>query len=218
MSRTALIPLALSLALPAAAQTWDLRLETPFPKGQNLPQTLLSGSGDLVRGDLDTGRGLILSANHRLVRVGPVLKLEYGCEFSHWQADGSLLETGSSTLSSTTQLRQTGLGLGLNAQFWLPFTGLAGELGLIGRVQHYRFEAGGAEQSETLARPWLRAGIRYRTDLPFSPYLAASYQQPITRNHPVHVTGASDLSAYLSAQGSGQEFERMWTFGLGVMF
>lgn len=207
--------LALTAALPLAAQTWDLRLELPFPKGQNLPQTLISGSGELVRGGLDTGHGYILSASHRLVRVGPVLKLEWGTEFSHWQADGQLL---NGTAISSTQLRQTGLGLGLNAQFWLPFTGAAGELGLIERVQHYSFEAAGEKQTETLARPWLRVGLRYRLPLPFAPYLAASYQQPITKDQPVKLQSTADVQGYLKAQGSGQEFERMWTFGLGVMF
>ncbi|WP_005035960.1 hypothetical protein [Holophaga foetida] len=207
--------LALATSLPLAAQTWDLRLEVPFPKGQNLPQTMISGSGELVRGDLDTGHGLIFSASHRLIRVGPILKLEWGTEFSHWRADGQLL---NGTELSSTQLRQTGLGLGLNAQFWLPFTGLAGELGAIERVQHYRFEAAGVKQTETLARPWLRVGLRYRLPLPLDPYIAASYQQPITKDHPVKLQSTGELQDYLKAQGSGQEFERMWTFGLGVMF
>jgi len=51
-----------------------------------------------------------------------------------------------------------------------------------------------------------------------SPYLAASYQQPLSKDHPVRVNSVQDLSAYLSAQGSGQEFSRMWTFGVGVQF
>jgi len=213
MSR--LTAIALATALPLAAQTWDLRVEVPFPRGQNLPQTLISGSGDLVRGNLDTGRGLILSANHRIIRVGPVLKLEWGAEFSRWQADGTFVQD---TVLSSTQLRQTGLGLGLNAQFWVPFTGAAGELGVIGRVQRYRYEADGARQTETIARPWLRAGLRYRLPLPLDPYVAASYQQPITKERPVKVDSASDLASYLKAQGSGQEFERIWTFGVGVAF
>lgn len=205
----------LACTLPLAAQTWDLRMEVPFPKGQNLPKTMISGSGELVRGDLDTGHGFIFTANHRLIRVGPVLKLEWGAEFSHWQADGQFVQD---TAVSSTQLRQTGFGLGLNAQFWLPFTGAAGELGVIERVQRYKFEAAGTKETETLARPWLRVGLRYRLPLPFDPYVAASYQQPINKDHPVKINNAGDVQDYMKAQGSGQEFERMWTFGLGVMF
>jgi len=207
--------LALAAALPLAAQTWDVRLEVPFPKGQNLPQTLISGTGQLVRGDTDTGHGFTVSANHRLLRVNPVLKLEWGAEFSDWRANGQIVQD---TVLSSSQLRQVGIGLALNAQFWLPFTGCAGEVGLIGRLQRYQFEAEGTQETEYLARPWLRVGLRYRTDLPFSPYLAASYQQPITKNHPLEIHNAGNVQDLLKAQGSGLEFERMWTFGVGVMF
>jgi hypothetical protein len=34
----------------------------------------------------------------------------------------------------------------------------------------------------------------------------------------VRLNSASDLAAYFRAQGSGQEFERLWTFGVGVTF
>jgi hypothetical protein len=34
----------------------------------------------------------------------------------------------------------------------------------------------------------------------------------------VKLGSASDLAAYFAAQGNGQEFERMWTFGVGVTF
>ncbi|MCE1229634.1 MAG: hypothetical protein LWX11_09150, partial [Firmicutes bacterium] len=74
--------------LPLAAQTWDVRLEVPFPKGQSLPQTFLQGTGDLVSGDLGTGNGLLLSYNHRLLRVGPILRLEWGLEASKLVSDG----------------------------------------------------------------------------------------------------------------------------------
>jgi hypothetical protein len=50
------------------------------------------------------------------------------------------------------------------------------------------------------------------------PYVVASYQQPVTKDHPVRLSSASDLAAYLTAQGSGQEFQRLWTFGVGVAF
>ena len=42
--RVALLSALLGLCgLSLAAQSWDLRWEVPFPKGQNLPQTLLAG-------------------------------------------------------------------------------------------------------------------------------------------------------------------------------
>lgn len=205
------------LALPLAAQAWDLRLEAPFPKGQNLPQTLLGGTAELVRQrSLDTGNGFIFTVSHRIVRVGPVLKLEWGGEFSQWQADGAVQVGGTEQASRT---RQYGLGVGLNAQFWVPFTGLAGEFGAVARYHDYRFDVDGASQDRRILRPWLRVGLRYRLPLPVvNPYLAASYQQPITRNRPVQVDSPADLGAYLAAQGSGQEFERLWTFGVGVSF
>ena len=209
--------LALSvLALPLAAQAWDVRLEVPFPQGQNLPQTLISGTGELVQKKLDTGNGFIFSVNHRIVRVGPVLKLEWGAEFSQLQTSGQV-QAGTSTFGTTQ--KQSGAGLGLNAQFWVPFTGLAAELGAIERFQSYRFEAGGASQDQTLARPWLRVGLRYNLPLPVvNLYVAASYQEPITKDHPVQLASASDFGAYLKAQGSGQEFQRLWTFGVGLTF
>jgi len=215
-----LAPLATALlALPLSAQAWDLRLEVPMPKGQNLPDTFIQGTGQLIgQRRLDTGRGFIATASHRIVRVGPVLKFEWGAEFSHWQADGTVLD-GAATVDS--RLKQSGLGLGVSAQFWVPFTGLAGELGVIGRFQSYKLEAGGASQEKNLARPWLRVGLRYSLPIPLpvvTPYLAASYQQPITKDRPVHVDSVSDLASYLGAQGSGQEFERTWTFGVGIAF
>lgn len=205
--------LAATLALPLAAQ-WDLRLEVPFPKGQNLPQTLLSGSGQLLSGELDTGRGAILSLNRSLVVFGPVLRLEAGLEVSRFQADGPVRQ---GPLAGTGHLRQVGAGVALNAQFWVPFTGVAGEFGLIQRLQTYRFDTAGAEVARSLARTWLRAGLRARVPgLPV--YLVASYQEPVTRSRPVQLASAADLAGYLSAQGSGQEFERLWTFGAGMRF
>jgi hypothetical protein len=209
-------PLLLLASLPLAAQSWDLRLELPFPQGQNLPQTLITGTGQLVSGNLDTGQGLILSLNRRLLVVGPVLRFEGGLELTRFRAHGQL-QNGSASLGS--ELRQTGLGLGLNAQFWLPFTGLAGELGLIQRLQSYRFEGATVAQEETLSRTWLRVGIRWRLGLPvLNPYLAASYQEPLSHDRPLHLGSASDLAGYLAAQGSGQEVQRVWTFGVGVAF
>ena len=62
-------------------------------------------------------------------------------------------------------------------------------------------------------------GTRYRIpSVVVHPYLTASYQQPVTKDRPVKLSSAADLASYLSAQGNGQEFERMWTFGVGVTF
>ena len=207
------------LALPLAAQ-WDLRLELPRPSGQSLPQTLLTGSASVVSGDFDTGKGYIASVNRTLYAFGPIARLEAGVEYSRFQADGSLQSQAPSGLSTTgTRLTQEGAGVGLNLQLWIPFTGLGGELGVIERFQHYKATASGVSQTANLTRPWLRVGARWR--IPFvviHPYLAASYQQPITKDKPVQVSSTSDLQAYFAAQGSGQEFQRMWTFGVGVTF
>ncbi|MFN7958684.1 MAG: hypothetical protein U0P46_10245 [Holophagaceae bacterium] len=212
--RLALLPVCLA-ALPLSAQ-WDLRLELPRPSGQSLPQTLLSGSGQLVSGDLDTGRGFIASANRRLFQLGPLLKLEGGLEVSQFTADGSLSQDGT---TQATKLKQQGLGVGLNAQLWVPFVGLAGEFGLIQRLQHYRYDTAGASSTKDLSRTWVRVGARWRVpSVVVHPYLAASYQQPVTKDRPVKLSSSSDLAAYFSAQGSGQEFERLWTFGVGVTF
>lgn len=212
--RLALLPVCLA-ALPLSAQ-WDLRLELPRPSGQSLPQTLLSGSGQLVSGDLDTGRGFIASANRRLFQIGPLLKFEGGFEYSQFTADGSLSQGGA---TQATRLKQQGLGVGLNAQLWVPFVGIAGEFGLIQRLQHYRYDTAGASSTKDLGRTWLRVGTRWRIpSVVVHPYLAASYQQPVTKDRPVKLSSSSDLAAYFSAQGSGQEFERLWTFGVGVAF
>ena len=212
--RLAVLPICLA-ALPLCAQ-WDLRLELPRPSGQNLPQTFLSGTNQLVAGDFDTGKGFIATANRQLFQVGPLLKFEAGLEYSRFTADGSLA-TGAATQG--TKLKQQGLGLGLNAQLWVPFVGIAGEIGLIQRLQRYTMDTAGASSAKDLSRTWLRVGARWRVpSVGVHPYLAASYQQPTSKDRPVQLISASDLAAYFSAQGSGQEFERLWTFGVGVTF
>ncbi len=211
---SALLAAAL-LPAPLAAQAWGMRLEVPFPKGQNLPQTLLTGTGQLASGSLDTGKGLIATFDRRLVVLGPVLRFEATFEGAWLRTEGDV-RLGNTVGKGT--LTQAGLGLGLNAQFWVPFADLGGEVGLIGRAQRYRYEAGGASVSHTLGRPWLRVGARWRLPLPFRPYLAASYQQPLSKDRPVQLASASDLAALMGAQGSGQEFDRMWTFGAGWSF
>jgi len=109
--------------------------------------------------------------------------------------------------------------VGLSAQVWVPFVGLAGEIGLIQRLQRYTFDTAGASSAKDLSRTWLRVGARWRIPAVIvSPYLVASYQQPVSKDRPVKLSSVSDLATYFAAQGSGQEFERMWTFGAGVSF
>jgi len=201
--RLALLPIS-CLALPLCAQ-WDVRLELPRPTGQNLPQTLISGTG------------YIASVNRRIFQLGPLLKLEGCLEYSQFGADGILLVNGAATQG--TRLKQQGLGAGLNAQLWVPFTGIAGEFGLLQRLQHYTYDTAGASSTKNLNRTWLRVGARWRIpSVVVHPYVVASYQQPVTKDHPVKLSSSADLATYFTAQGSGQEFERLWTFGVGVAF
>jgi hypothetical protein len=209
--RLTLLPLCFA-SLPLCAQ-WDLRLELPRPSGQSLPQTMINGISH--SGDLNTGNGFIASANRRIIQFGPLLKLEGGLEYSQFNANGNLV----AATTRGTKLKQQGIGAGLNAQVWVPFVGIAGEIGLIQRFQHYTFDAPEASNAKDLSRTWLRVGARWRIpSVVVHPYLAASYQQPVTKDHPVKLSSASDLVSYLSAQGNGQEFERLWTFGVGVVF
>lgn len=212
--------LLLATALPLAAQ-WDLRLELPRPSGQNLPSTLLSGSSSLVRGDFDTGQGYIATVSRRIFAFGPIARLEWNVEYSRFATTGTLVQTDSSNVqtTATTRLTQQGVGAGLNLQLWIPFTGLGGEIGVVERFQRYKSTGPGVEETSNLARPWLRVGARWRLPIPvIRPYVVASYQQPITKDHPVKLSSASDLQDYYNAQGNGQEFQRMWTFGVGVTF
>jgi len=210
-----LAALLLGLATPLRAQ-WDLRLEVPRPSGQSLPQTLISGTGQLASGELDTGRGYIATVNRQLFQIGPLFRMEAGLEYSQWKADGTLVQ---GTTVRDTALKQQGAGVGLNAQVWVPFVGIAGEIGLLQRFQRYTFDTNGLSNAKDLSRTWLRVGARWRLPLPvIHPYLAASYQQPVSKDRPVKLSTASDLASYFSAQGNGQEFERMWTFGVGVAF
>jgi hypothetical protein len=213
--------LSLFLSLPLSSQAWDLRLEVPFPEGQSLQGTMVGGTVDLaVSGDLDTGNGAIVTVNHRLFRVGPILRFDWGGELAQLTAEGMVNSEGRDR--QQTKLKQMGIGLGVNAQMWIPFTGICGEIGAIQRFQKYDYTIGGehgAEESKTIGRLWLRVGIRYKLNLiAAQPYLTASYQQPINKDNPVKIESISDLQALLNAQGSGQEFQRMWTFGVGIMF
>jgi hypothetical protein len=137
-------------------------------------------------------------------------------EYSQFSADGSL---ALNAVSQGTKLKQQGVGVSLNAQVWVPFVGIAGELGLTQRFQRYTFDTAGASNAQNLSRTWLRVGTRWRIpSVVVHPYLAASYQQPVSKDRPVKLGSASDLATYFTAQGSGQEFERLWTFGVGVAF
>jgi hypothetical protein len=215
MTRSLSIIILACAVMPLAAQ-WDSRVEVPFPKGQSLPQTLISGSSQLVSGDLDTGHGGIVTLSRRIWAFGPVVRLEGGLELAQWRADGVVVQ---GIVQQASTLKQSGVGVGLQAQFWIPFTGIAGEFGLIERFQDYQFSTAGASREKNLARTWLRVGARWRMPFPgIHPYLAVSYQQPVTQNNPVKLGIVADLSAYLGAQGTGQEFDRMWTFGVGVTF
>ena len=155
--RLAVLPICLA-ALPLCAQ-WDARLELPRPTGQNLPQTLISGTGNLVAGDFNTGQGFIATVSRQLLQVGPLLKLEGGLEYSQFKAGGDL---ANGAASQATNLTQQGVGLDLNAQLWVPFTGIAGEFGLIQRFQRYTLDTAGASSAKDLSRTWLRVGTRWR--------------------------------------------------------
>ena len=163
MKTLLILPLTL-MALPLSAQAWDLRLEAPFASGQDLPATQVQGTGP-TSGSLDTGHGLILTVSHRIVRVGPVLKFEWNGEWSQLRAGGQIQQGAASAGSG---LKQSGLGAGINAQFWLPFTGFAGELGLMERFHSYQYQAAGIDQDRTIARPWLRVGMRWVLPFPGS--------------------------------------------------
>jgi hypothetical protein len=209
------LPLAL-LALPLGAQAWDVRVEVPFASGQNLPQTFLTGTNELASGKLNTGSGSIITGSGRIFRVGPILKFEWNAELVQWRASGQIQQ---GTTSQGSSLTQKGFGFGLNAQLWVPFTGLAAEVGVLERFNAYTYQGAGESQSDNLIQPWMRVGVRWELPIPvLSPYLCASYQQPITSKSPMVLSSTSDLKAYLSAQGSGQQFDRVWTFGVGLMF
>jgi hypothetical protein len=207
--------LLLTACLPLGAQTYDVRFEVPFPQGQNLPNALLTGTGQRAAGSLDTGRGGILSLERTFLEW-PVLRLSGGVETTRFVLDGQV-EEGSA--HHPAHLTQSGFGAGLQAQFWIPFAGVAGELGLVQRFQRYRFEAAGTVSSHSLSRTWLRVGGRWRLPLrTLRPYLSASYQEPLSKEHPVRTIHSVDLAAYLGAQGSGLEVQRLWSLGVGATF
>jgi len=191
----------------------------PFPKGQNLPQTLIKGAVDTyAQGHLDTGNGFTATVNHRIIRVGPILRLDWGVEVARWKSTGTV-EEGTSRFAS--ELSQTGVGVGIHAQLNVPFTPVTGEFGVIQRLQNYKFQAAGTTNDKTLSRTWMRVGTRYVLPIPLpvvTPYLCASYQQPLGKDRPVKADNLKDLGSLLAAQGNGQEMERLWSFGVGLTF
>lgn len=177
MTRFALPCLLSLLALPLGAQAWDVRLEGMRSSGAALSQ----------------GQGLTLTGSHRIVRVNPVLKLEWCAEATDWRADGR-------PAPPQLDLRQRGIGLGLNAQFWVPFTGLAGETAVIQRLQELRGEGPAGSAKENHHRTWLRVGLRYRLPLPTPGiYVATSWQGSLGPETP----GLAN---------------RAWSLGLGMAF
>jgi hypothetical protein len=99
--------LACLAAAPLAAQSWGLRVEVPFPKGQNLPQTLLTGTGQLASGSLDTGKGLLATLDRRLIVFGPILRLEATFEGAWLRSEGDVAIgtlRGRGTLTSAGRL------------------------------------------------------------------------------------------------------------------
>jgi len=116
-------------------------------------------------------------------------------------------------------VKQQGLGVGLNAIIWAPFIGVGGEFGLIQRFQSYEVILDKVSNSKTIGRTWMRVGARYR--IPFVPvdaYITASWQQPLNANKPVVVNSTQSLLDLLNTQGTGQEFNRLWTFGVGIRY
>ena len=80
---------------------------------------------------------------------------------------------------------------------------------------------GAASEFFAAARGALQNQLGLRWNLPWSdlePYLTASYQLALARDRPVQQASASSLDSYLAAQGSGQEFQSLWTVGVGVSF
>ena len=210
--------------LPLYAQ-WDLRLEIPSVNSRNLPDALLSGSTGLQKGEFDTGKGFIVTGSKTIFDAG-LLSLDGSLEYSEFKSTGSMIQYSTTALPVTlaqtqlaSQIKQQGIGVGLNAQVWAPFIGVAGEFGLIQRFQSYEVLLDSATQSKTIGRTWMRVGARYRIPfIPFDAYVAASWQQPLNASKPVTINSAQSLVDLLNTQGTGQEFNRLWTFGIGVRY
>ncbi|MFZ9834501.1 MAG: hypothetical protein ACO3D2_00475 [Holophagaceae bacterium] len=200
--------------LPLSAQ-WDLRLEIPSANSRNLPDTLLTGSTALQKGQFDLGKGYIVTGSKALFDLG-VVSLDGSLEYSEFKATGTVTQVQRILAS---QIKQQGLGVGLNAMVWAPFIGVAGEFGVIQRFQSYEVILDNVSKSNTLGRTWMRVGARYRIPfIPLDAYVTASWQQPLNASKPVEVSSTQSLVDLLNTQGTGQEFNRLWTFGVGIRY
>lgn len=217
MKRTTLMLvflLALGSSLPLAAQ-WDLRLEIPAAHGNDLPSVLISGSTDLYKGDFDAGKGYIATVSRNFIDWG-LISLDGNLEYSRMNSNGKYTKLQTILLS---KVKQEGIGLGLNAHVWVPFFGIAGEFGVIQRLHSYDIVLGVDKNKENLSRTWMRVGGRWKVPIvPVDAYVCASFQQPLNSKNPVQISSAQSLLNLLQTQGAGQEFDRLWTFGVGVRF
>ncbi len=204
----------ISFMVSLSAQ-WDIRVEIPSAKSSNLPNVLLAGSTALQKGEFDMGKGYIITGSKAIFDVG-LLSFDGSLEYSEFKASGTMTQAQRLLAS---QVKQQGVGLGLNAMVWAPFVGVAGEFGLIHRFQSYDIVLDTASKSKTFGRTWMRIGARYRIPfVPFDAYVTASWQQPLSPDKPVVINSAQSLVDLLNTQGTGQEFNRLWTFGVGVRY
>lgn len=202
------------ISLPLSAQ-WDIRLEIPSVNSSNLPDALITGSTALQKGEFNMGKGYIVTGSKAIFDAG-ILSLDGSLEYSEFKSMGTMTQAQNLLAS---QIKQQGIGVGLNAQVWAPFIGVAGEFGLIQRFQSYEVILDSASKSKTIGRTWMRVGARYRIPfVPFDAYIAASWQQPLNASKPVAITSAQSLVDLLNTQGTGQEFNRLWTFGVGIRY
>lgn len=219
-----LIFLSCALAtIPLMAQ-WDIRVEIPSASSGNLPDALVAGTTNLTKGTFNTGEGYIISGSKAIFDLG-LFSLDGGLEFSQVKTIGSMSQLTTTGLPFPGQekigssLKQQGVGVSLNAIIWAPFIGLGGEFGLIQRFQTFNIDLGTATKSKNLGRTWMRIGARYRIPfIPFDAYVTASWQQPLNATQPVTINSAQSLVDLLNTQGTGQEFNRLWTFGVGVRY
>lgn len=223
-SRFRCVLVSMIVVLPLSAQ-WDIRLEIPSPKSNNLPNTLLTGTTALQGGEFDTGKGYIVTGSKAIFDAG-LFSLDGSLEYSDFKNEGTMaqlpttgLPVSQTQINLTSSVKQQGLGVGLNAIIWAPFIGVGGEFGLIQRFQSYEVILDKVSNSKTIGRTWMRVGGRYR--IPFVPvdaYITASWQQPLNASKPVVVNSTQSLLDLLNTQGTGQEFNRLWTFGIGIRY
>ncbi|MBI4913656.1 MAG: hypothetical protein HY823_13045 [Acidobacteria bacterium] len=207
---------ALILLLPTllGAQPWEVQAEGVRAEAPRLEGASLRGFEGSAGGSFQTGDGFVVSLNRRLWIPGPTFRLVGHLEWARWSTRGQISGGGAQV---PTCLRQEGPGLGLGAQFWLPFTGLAAEAAVLQRFHRERASAGAASWDPFRSRPWVRGGLRWRTPgprgLPLT--LLFSYQAGRAPSRPPPGPAPADLPAYFAAQGP-PGFTRLWSFGLAV--